>query len=525
MEAGPTNNWKPHFVPYDVACPARLMRWMSTRWRGKHNLSNPCSHFPQGIARRCDWTVVMHGQKTKQGSKGMELRVYGSASRQPRHVFVRAEKWVLERFFARVLPLISNTTRFVLLTGDSDMTVPKQVDSRYPSYVGTELGRQLDALRTDPRLVHWFAENLDTAGLPKMSPLPIGLIEPRPELDRVAMSPPVRRSCSVPGGPRCPPARALCVARLPPVMRPQWMDRQDVQKLCRGPWAGFTSTSATRRGDAGGKVDLISSEQWVATLARHEFTLCVHGGGLSPNPKAWEALLAGSIPILARDPEGMGSLTEVFEGLPVAWVTRWSADALSPTKLQAWLNELRPAFEQPEKRAEVLKRLSREYWWQKVEAMANKGGGGGSEGIAKTGVEGSGGGGETEDEAKKARRRRKLERMARMAKGGGDGGSEDEARAGTNKKREKDAQAEEQPSTVAAAAAAAAASNSPGTWSQDLEAKARRRKEKQRRKLEREKVLSKQRTGRSASEGSPAAVHVHTGRSAPEGALAANSGK
>ena len=473
----------------------------------------------------------MHGQKTKQGSKGMELRVYGSASRQPRHIFVRADKWILERFFARVLPLIRNTTRFVLLTGDSDMTVPKQVDSRFPSYVGTELGRQLDALRTDPRLVHWFAENLDTAGLPKMSALPIGLIEARPELDRVAMSPPVRRSCSVPGvvpgAPRCPPARALCVARLPPVMRPQWKDRQDVQKLCRGPWAGFTSTSATRRGDAGGKVDLISSEQWVFTLARHEFTLCVHGGGLSPNPKAWEALLAGSIPILARDPEGMGSLTEVFEGLPVAWVTRWSADALSPTKLQAWLKELRPAFEQPEKRAEVLKRLSMEYWWQKVEAMANKGGGGGSEGIAETGVEGSGGGGETEDEAKKARRRRKLERMARMAKGGGDGGSEDEARAGTNKRREKDAQAEEQRSTVvvAAAAAAAAASNSPGTWSQDAEAKARRRKEKQRRKLEREKVLSKQRTARSASEGSPAAVHVHTGRSAPEGAPAANSGK
>jgi hypothetical protein len=285
------------------------------------------------------------------------------------------------------------------------------------------------------------------------------------------------------------------------------MDRQDVQKLCRGPWAGFTSTSATRRGDAGGKLDLISSEQWVFTLARHEFTLCVHGGGLSPNPKAWEALLAGSIPILARDPEGMGSLTEVFEGLPVAWVTRWSADALSPTKLQAWLKELRPAFEQPEKRAEVLKRLSMEYWWQKVEAMANKGGGGG-----------------TEDAAKKARRRRKLERLARMAKGGGDGGSEDEARAGTSKRREKDAQAEEHRSVVAAAAAAAA-SNSPGTWSQDLEAKARRRKEKQRRKLEREKVLSKQRTARSASEGSPAVVHVHTGRSAPEGAPAANSGK
>ena len=73
------------------------------------------------------------------------------------------------------------------------------------------------------------------------------------------------------------------------------------------------------------------------------------------------------------------------------------------------------------------------------------------------------------------------------------------------------------------AAAAEEDSNSPGTWSQDAEAKARRQKEKQRRKLEREKGLSKLR--RSASEGAPSAVHVHTGWSASEGALAADSGK
>ena len=43
---------------------------------------------------------------------------------------------------------------------------------------------------------------------------------------------------------------------------------------------------------------VVSRREYLALVASVPFVACVHGGGLDPSPKAWEALLVGTIPII-----------------------------------------------------------------------------------------------------------------------------------------------------------------------------------------------------------------------------------
>ena len=281
----------PTFVPYAAPCDTRppLTRWVRTRWRGATNTSDPCHGVPNGIARLCDWTVVLQRptscrrRKPKLRRCPPEVAIFGHSERQPRHVFVRADPPVLEAFYSSVLPLIHRSTRFVLLTGDSDWTVPRQVDTRIATYAGTQLGAMLDELRRDERVKHWFAENLDTAGLPKLSPLPVGVTEWRPELDEAAAETMIQ--------PSTPTPRVLCVARVPYWVtdeatrrRPeaaQFSDRRRVARLCHGPWADFAHVPAATDGrlnmaprpgaNAYLRVnDAIPTADWIATHAHKD---------------------------------------------------------------------------------------------------------------------------------------------------------------------------------------------------------------------------------------------------------------
>ena len=71
--------------------------------------------------------------------------------------------------------MIQASTRFALITGDADTTLPRQVDQRFPDYVASGLQQRLLKLLDDPRLLHWYAENLDTP-LVGVTPIPLGWI-------------------------------------------------------------------------------------------------------------------------------------------------------------------------------------------------------------------------------------------------------------------------------------------------------------------------------------------------------------
>jgi hypothetical protein len=85
-------------------------------------------------------------------------------------------------------------------------------------------------------------------------------------------------------------------------------------------------------------------------LSTYAFVLCPEGGGLDPSPKAWEALLAGCIPIIRRNASSEG-----HAHLPVLFVDAWTADALSEDALHSAYRDLRDRLED---RPALLEQLS-----------------------------------------------------------------------------------------------------------------------------------------------------------------------
>ena len=63
----------------------------------------------------------------------------------------------------------------------------------------------------------------------------------------------------------------------------------------------------------------IPHRDFLAMTASFPFITCVHGGGIDPSPKAWEALLVGTIPIIQQS-----TLDDAYERFPVMFVHEWS---------------------------------------------------------------------------------------------------------------------------------------------------------------------------------------------------------
>tara|TARA_R110002167_G_scaffold262904_1_gene469588 strand:+ start:1495 stop:1800 length:306 start_codon:yes stop_codon:yes gene_type:complete len=96
--------------------------------------------------------------------------------------------------------------------------------------------------------------------------------------------------------------------------------------------------------------------------------LCGKGGGLDLNPKLFEALLVGTIPIIKRCPP----LTDVYEDWPVAIVDEWDEGAITYDVLCAWQKQYAKHFTDTAKRETVLRRLSLDYWAERITRCEDK---------------------------------------------------------------------------------------------------------------------------------------------------------
>jgi hypothetical protein len=199
--------------------------------------------------------------------------------------------------------------RPVVYAGD-DPTFPQQTDARYPEESvedNTALVVRLLS-RGAPKV---FVENLDTAGI-GATPLPGGIL-PTMAMGSVRLV--TTRTSGRSSVPR--QLRVLSAARVREGV--QWETRRRVAELARHEWSGFCDHLDR-------EVDVRAFRRLLSTYA---FILCPQGGGLDPSPKAWEALLAGCIPIVERSPTSEG-----YAHLPVLLVDRWAPEALSEDRLR-----------------------------------------------------------------------------------------------------------------------------------------------------------------------------------------------
>ena len=291
---------------------------------------NTCYLSPglASLAHFADWTLQRQG-------------FIGDLSKQPNLVYVKADFEYLESFYRRYLPLIRADQRFVLVTGDTDCTLPFQSDQRWAAHRPSQI-ELLRRIHDDPRVRCWFAQNLDFAW-PKHRPLPLGYWEhggTRLYRSVLARSEPIKL--------RDKPLKVLCAHRVREGR--QWNKRRRVTERALAEWRSCVDY-----------FENIDPASFFDCISAYPFVMCVGGGGLDPSPKAWTALLAGSIPIIERNPT-----TEAYRDLPVIFVDSWDALLLNQQVLLGWLKQHEARFSDRELRREVLRQLSMGYWLNKV---------------------------------------------------------------------------------------------------------------------------------------------------------------
>lgn len=157
------------------------------------------------------------------------------------------------------------------------------LDSRFSPQRGFDRdgGEAFFYLANSPNVIHWFIENRDMDH-PKVSSLPTGM---PPDVVNDKPSEVIPLS-----------SRPLFFLNADRVRTGggQWFDRWNVSQMCKDnrfctqPFNGKESELGVTHID------------FVDHLVSVPFLLCVHGGGEDPSPKAFEAMLMGTIPIVKR---------------------------------------------------------------------------------------------------------------------------------------------------------------------------------------------------------------------------------
>lgn len=244
---------------------------------------------------------------------------------------------------------------FVLLLFGSDQTIPRQLDRRAPPIPSKAL-HVIRAAFNHPKLVNAYVSNLDEIFHPKVHPIPVGLNNKSNVMPvRFTQYRPFDRSSDIVQ--RFQQAKKMTFINRLYSGVGQWEDRKQIYELCR--------TSLSHLADV---YQSLPHKQFLKAIGSRAFTLCLHGGGIDPCPKAWEAILCGTIPIVQRHP----SLFEAYAGLPLLVVDAFTVQQLSPSVLQAALDRLAIHFVDVNLRRLTLEKLSMRHWVMKLKSSRKR---------------------------------------------------------------------------------------------------------------------------------------------------------
>lgn len=264
---------------------------------------------------------------------------------KPRHIFLslRSPYEALGYFCDHILPVLN--APFVLVSGSEDVTIPNQLDKRFRRFNDYEQ-QIIQKILDNPHLIHWFAENLDDASHPKMSPLPLGILfkDGIPETGvAIPTIPPLASR----------PLKVLCAHRIRDDK--QCDTRRYVSKLAKAHWSDFCTCLDHE----------VPEAEFVELLRKFAFVLCVEGGGIDPSPKAWQAIMFGAVPIILDS-----ALKDAYVQLPVVFVSKWEGSCLNIEMLKKWHHIFSAFHDDPQQRKKVIERLGIDFWWSKIQALA-----------------------------------------------------------------------------------------------------------------------------------------------------------
>jgi hypothetical protein len=306
--------------------------------------------LPVGVRRRSAFQLVEmmsirlhHRNLSKHGFSGLsgimrggfafvtidaETLVFNPKSSAAGSVGLRISPSV-DKLSSKFLQLASG---HCVVSGGTDGTFPEQWDQRKPKRSIGQVDAIVRAVK-EAGIPRWYAQNL-TSYDPLFSPLPGG-VSPSSWRGSVVLA-------------RTRPQRdlqrnlVLCAHRRR--QDPQWNERRKLTALAQGLWRDFVTSPSLN-------MDIISFRNEVRA---HAFTSCVEGGGIDPSPKAYEALMQGSIPVIKNSP-----VADAYRHTPVLIVDQWEQGALSREFLEQ--EELRIREDWPDW-FEVLSHMTLAYW-------------------------------------------------------------------------------------------------------------------------------------------------------------------
>jgi hypothetical protein len=274
-----------------------------------------------GLARRCDWFI-----------NGNEL--VKNTSSDPKTIFLTAYRGNtgIPFLVSSVVPTLKSSV--VLIIASEDYTFPHGLgDVRSNMYIHCQ--PEIEFLLNSKLISHIFVENLDTKHS-KLTPIPLGI---HPSFDKnytdifnsnIKLT--LDRSILV-----------FCCHRVHTWGPKQFIDRGNVSELSKTVWKDFVDYSPW-----------LPTNQFRDKLLTSKFTICVHGGGLDPSPRAWEALLCGSIPIMKHS-----TLDEAYSRFPIFYIDDWKSECLNKEDLDKWWDSNYKNINHEK----VLEMLSMDYWW------------------------------------------------------------------------------------------------------------------------------------------------------------------
>jgi hypothetical protein len=302
------------------------------------DLSDNCVMSPRGIAALCDWALLFPC-------------FFGKLEQLPKTVFVH--HLMLNHFIKHVLPVIPAHHNFILVSSGTDQTLPSaRGDVRFKPMKGFSDsdggGLNWQLLTNHPQIIHWYCENHDL-NHPRVSTLPLGVVEDVEGMEHVDI---MGAALAVEDR----PLQFLVAHRVRTGMK-QWKTRANVTAMCYKQQQDYTLRVALcvtppfyshldhRRS--------INQDLYIYMAQHVPFILCVHGGGLDPSPKAWEAIMIGTIPIILHS-----TLDDAYSQLPVVFIDEWTRLFKDVTRVKQRLIELReklrPYYSDTELRPQVL---------------------------------------------------------------------------------------------------------------------------------------------------------------------------
>jgi len=295
---------------------------------------NSCFYVgSRGLLKSC----IHHSSTPRSSMRIVDYDINLNALKDGDTIYICSS--AIQDFVKRVLPTINK--KFVLVSGDSDSPIPCGVlsESDFNHFIA------------DERLIVWFSQNLvfSPKVYPKLQHLPIGLDYHTMANNNMYWGPPTT--------PKMQEQLLLAVAKK---ARPLSE---------RKPIAYTTFHFAIHRGSRQQAYNEIPRElvyyepsqikrlnSWTHQI-EYAFVVSPPGEGIDCH-RTWEALCLGCIPIMISSP-----LDDMFEGLPVLIVQRWSdvtKELLDDTIAKYSMKEF------------CLEKLELKYWVNKINAFARQ---------------------------------------------------------------------------------------------------------------------------------------------------------